>query len=162
MLLLGDNVVLIKQALVERDNNVSLVMVDHIHHIARISRRETHRNGRIFVVEVLIVCRDHFLAHRVGRYDVDMTAAILVTGQAILEIVGERAHLMCVGYKLVSPLGKRDSVVDALKQKAPELVLELLYLKRDSRLRIAELLCRFGEAPKLCHVYKSDEISEFH
>jgi hypothetical protein len=50
-------------------------------------------------------------------------------------------------------------MIDALEQKATELLLELLDLKRDRGLRIADLLGRLGEASELCHLDKRNKIS---
>ena len=128
-LLLGDNVILAVGVAVESDDRVGFVAVEHIEHHRRVRRGELYRDIRIFVVEIYIIGIDHFFTYRIGRDDVDVTADILVAGEAFLEILGQRADLMGVGNELASLLGQSDGVVDALEKKASELILELLYLK---------------------------------
>ena len=82
--------------------------------------------------------------------------------QIIHKICGMRMNLMRIGDKLTAALGERDGVIDALKQKAGKLLLQLLDLERNGGLRIIQLLSSFGKATKLGYVYKSDQISELH
>jgi hypothetical protein len=66
---------------------------------------------------------------------------------------------MRVRNKILASLGQRYRVIYPLEKQASELVLELLYLKGNRRLRVAELLCRPSEASLLRDMYKGDQIS---
>ena len=61
----------------------------------------------------------------------NISCAIFSFCKAFLKVVGKRAYLMGIGNKLVTALGKRDGVIDALKKETVKLVLELFYLKGD-------------------------------
>ena len=93
---------------VKCDNGVSLVMVKHIKHDRGICGGEFDRDVRIFIMEINIARVDHILAYRIGRDDVNMSLAFLLFGKAFLEIIGQRANLVCVGNKLTPALGECD------------------------------------------------------
>ena len=90
-------------------------MVKHIKHDRGICGGEFDRDVRIFIVEINIARVYHILAHRIGRDDVNMSLARLFFCEAFLEIIGQRADLMCVGNKLTTALGECNGVVDTLK-----------------------------------------------
>ena len=58
-----------------------------------------------------------------------MPRQLVFLGQALLELVGQGAHLMRVCDKLTAALGQRDRVIYPLKEQTAKLVLKLLYLK---------------------------------
>ena len=144
---------------IERDDGVGLVVVEHLKHGGRIGSSEFDRNIRVLLVEINIMGIDHLLAERVGRDDMDMPRAVLLLHEAFLKPIGQGTNLMGIGNQLATALGERDGMVNALEKETFQLVLELLDLKGDRRLRITELLGRARKATKLGNVNKRDKVS---
>ena len=76
-----------------------------------------------------------------------------------LELICKSADLMGIRNQFMAPLRQRNGVVDALKQKAVQFLLQLLDLKGNGRLEITQLFGGFCKAAQLCHMDKCNEIS---
>ena len=75
------------------------------------------------------------------------------------EFICQSADLMGVRNQLMAPLGQCNGMVDPLKQQTAQIFLKLLNLKRDSRLRISQLLRCLCKAPQFRYMDKGDQIS---
>ena len=81
------------------------------------------------MVEIQITSGYHLIANRIRRNNVNMSATLLLFRKAFFEVLGQRTNLMRVGDKIVSSFGQCDRMIDPLKQKTTDLILQLFDLE---------------------------------
>ena len=89
----------------------------------------------------------------------DVSGKLTLFVGLFLELICEGANLMGIRNQFMPTLSQRNGVIDSLKQKAVQLFLQLLDLKRNGRLGITQLFCGFCETAQLCYMDKCNQIS---
>ena len=72
------------------------------------------------------------------------------------------ADLLGVAQRVPARVGQGDGVADAVKELGAHFLFQLLNLKRDGGLGIAQLFARTGEAAQLGDFYKNTQCPKVH
>ena len=96
-------------------------------------------------MKIKIMGIHHFLTNGVRGHNMDMSGKRRIFVGLFLELICEGADLMGIGNQFMAAFSQRNGVIDSLKQKAVQLFLQLLDLKRNGRLGITQLFCGFCE-----------------
>ena len=162
MLLLGDDIVLLVHVVIQGDDGIGLVAVEHGKHHIGIGIGEFQIDAGVLAVEVQEVVEHHVLAHRVRGHEADQATGRVGCAHILHEFIGEGVDAVGIAQQLLALVGEGNGMVDALEQQAVQLRFQLLDLKGHGGLGIAQRIRRPGEAVHFCHVHKGDEIADLH